>query len=96
MFDSFDEDELILPASEVSLTIPADFPEALAKAVGPTFRNKTELKSVHPQFYKRRPNLLRQLDLSKEEKVDILGKMNDDVIAYESYDYEILIMTPGN
>ena len=64
---------MILPASEVSLTIPADFPEALAKAVGPTFRNKTELKSVHPQFYQRKPNLLRQVELSKEEKVDILG-----------------------
>jgi len=75
VYDSFDEDELILPASEVSLTIPADFPDVLAETVGPTFRNKTELKSVHPQFYKRKPSLLRELELSKEEKMDILGRL---------------------
>ncbi len=68
----------------MSLTIPADFPDVLAETVGPTFRNKTELKSVRPQFYKRKPNLLRELELSKEEKMDILGRSNDDIIAYES------------
>ena len=58
----------------MSLTVPADFPDALVEAVGPTFRNKSELKSVHPQFYKRKPNLLRELELSQEEKMDILGR----------------------
>ena len=78
----------------MSLTIPEDFPDALAQAVGPTFRNKLELKTVHPQFYKRKPNLLRELELSQEEKRDILGRINyeiktDDVIELRNSDNDV-------
>ena len=56
VFDDFDGDGLVLPAADVSLTYEENLPAGLRILVGKEFRNKGELKDVHPGYYSRKPH----------------------------------------